>query len=185
MRDADVSPIPPDDDRALGQDGELVDRALGANLLEHADEEVGEHDHDVGEVSPGAREGHEARKHEVDAIEERKGMLGRNLANRLGLGPRIGVRETVCQTLGHLFGREAAKLGRNDVFGVLVSQEGSNRCGARAGACECSLYGVRERPGHPKRVLTELKPTQTDQADFEVGAECRILSLASSLSSAG
>ena len=102
MGDADVAPVSPDDDGPLRENRELVDGPLGADLLEDANEEVGEHHDGVGEVSPGPRDRYEARQHEVYAVEEREGVLGDDLAHGLGGRPGIGVREAVGKALGHL-----------------------------------------------------------------------------------
>ena len=96
-----------DRDLLLGEDGQLVNHALGANLLGDANDEVcGDHAHEE-HVPVLARDEHEHGKDEVDGVEQGEGMLGKDLSDALGLHVSVGIRATLGHTLGDLLVGEA------------------------------------------------------------------------------
>ena len=66
-------------DLLLRNEGQLVDHALRADLLEHADDEVGAHNGEEQHVAILAGKEDEGRHGDIDGVEERKGMSGDNL----------------------------------------------------------------------------------------------------------
>ena len=66
-------------DLLLRDEGQLVDHALRADLLEHADDEIGAHDGEKQHVSILAGKENESRHDDIDGVEERKGMSGEDL----------------------------------------------------------------------------------------------------------
>ena len=106
-RDHTLAPGPNDADLLLGEDGQLVDHALGADLLRHADEEVGRHDEHEQHVAVLAGQEHQQRQGQVDAVEQRQGMLGDDLAHGLGAHVGVGVHAAGRHALGDLGVREA------------------------------------------------------------------------------
>ena len=84
------------------EDGQLVDHALGADLLEDADHEVGEDHDDERHVLDRARREDEDRHGDVDRVEERQRMLREDPADRLGLDVGVRVGEPLRDAVGDL-----------------------------------------------------------------------------------
>ena len=98
-----------DRDLLLREDREAVDHALRANLLDDADEQVRPHDAHEEHVAVLPGDEHEQGEREVHAVEEREGVLGEYLANRLGADVGVCVGPAVGHALGHLRVGEAGE----------------------------------------------------------------------------
>ncbi len=98
-----------DDPGALGvEDAQLVERALGAQLLGDADRRVGHDDEAEKPVlpAPGGQDDHE--EGEQQAVEEREDVGAQDLADRAAALRRHGVRPPVANALEHLRFAESA-----------------------------------------------------------------------------
>ncbi len=90
--------LPVTDDKSIrcSQKRQTVDRELCADLLDDTDEEVRQHDHHEEHVAVPPGQEYKQRQHGIDAVEEREGMLGHDLGDRLGLHVSIGIDEASC-----------------------------------------------------------------------------------------
>ena len=131
-------------DALLCKDGELVDHALGPDLLKDADDQVADDHAYEKQVSPLARYGNEDCHGNVDTIEERERVLGQDLAHGLGLDVGVGVGLPGGDALLDLGGREALDvcLGRVPGGRCGVARHGLPSLGLPQGAAgtESPLY---------------------------------------------
>ena len=97
-------------DLLLRNEGQLVDHALRADLLEHTDDEVGAHDGEKQHVAILAGKEDESRHPDIDGVEEREGVGREDLPDRFGLDVGIVVHAAVGNTRRNLLGREAMQL---------------------------------------------------------------------------
>ncbi len=109
-RDGGVGAVAQHADLLLGEDRELVDDALGTDLLEDADDEVRSDDGEEQQVAVLPRERYDDGHGEVHAVEEREGVRGEDLGHRLGLNVRVAVHPAVRHAFGDLRRGESAQL---------------------------------------------------------------------------
>ena len=98
-----------------GDDGELVDGALAADLLEDADGDVAEDDAHEEHVGVGTRPKDRRGDDDVDQVEQGADVVAHDLGYRLGAHVGVGVDLAGCHALAHLLGAQA--LGRSDEGG--------------------------------------------------------------------
>ncbi len=112
--------LPQDSGLGGGDDGELVQGALGPDALEGADEDVGENNPQEHRAAEGAHQDDRGGQGKVEDVEEGEHVLPDDLALGFGFDAADAVVQALLHPLPHLLSREAHPR---------VGVEAPHRCG--------------------------------------------------------